>query len=176
VVATRSDPSIHLQAWRALLRAQSSLACRLERELIDAEGLPLAWFEVLLALARSPEGSLRMQQLMSTVHMTKSGVSRLVDRMEEAGLVARAGCPSDRRGAFAVITERGRERLGRAEPVHARGIDRHLASVLDVSRATALRDSLAALADALGRPGGCVPGNDADAHPTMGPRGDTSSD
>ena len=90
--------SVHIQAWRALIRAQANLACRLEHELVEAEGLPLAWYEVLLVLDRAPEGALRLQQLIDTVLMTKSGVTRLVDRMEEAGLVSRAGCPSDRRG------------------------------------------------------------------------------
>jgi DNA-binding MarR family transcriptional regulator len=150
VVETGSDESVHLQAWRALIRAQASLAGQLERELVQAEGLPLAWYEALLVLDRAPEGALRLQQLMDTVLMTKSGVSRLVDRMEVAGLVARAGCPSDRRGAFAVITEEGRARLRRAAPVHAVGIDRHLASVLDPARAAELRDALTAVADAIG--------------------------
>ena len=169
-MATGSDQSVHLQAWRALIRAQSSLACQLERELIAAEGLPLAWYEVLLALDRAPEGALRLQQLMSTVLMTKSGVSRLVDRMEEAGLVARTGCPSDRRGAYAVITDAGREKLRRAAPVHARGIDRYLAGVLDLDRAAELRDHLTAVADALGRIGVCAPGDEADVQATMTPR------
>jgi len=108
VVTSELNQSVHLQAWRALLRAQSGLACNLERELMEAEGLPLAWYEVLLVLDGAPEGAVRLQRLMDTVLMTKSGVSRLIDRMEAAGLVARTGCPSDRRGAFAVITDLGR--------------------------------------------------------------------
>ena len=149
VAITTTGQSVHLQAWRALLRAQAGLAFNLERELMAAEGLPLVWYEVLLVLDQAPEGALRLQRLMDTVLRTKSGVSRLVDRMEAAGLVTRSGCPSDRRGAFAVITEMGRERLHRAMPVHAGGIDRHLAGVLDAEQATRLRDALSALADAL---------------------------
>src|ERR1039457_1472755 len=109
MVMTETDRSVHLQAWRALLRAQAGVAGNLERELMAAEGLPLAWFEVLLVLDQAPEGALRLQRLMDTVLMTKSGVSRLVDRMETAGLVARAGRPSDRRGGFARTTPAGRE-------------------------------------------------------------------
>lgn len=173
MVETGSDESVHLQAWRALLRAQATLASHLERELVQAEGLPLAWYEVLLVLDHAPEGALRLQQLMDTVLMTKSGVSRLVDRMEEAGLVARAGCPSDRRGAFAVITGEGRARLRRAVPVHAVGIDRHLASVLDPARAAELRDALTAVADALGaKPSApCGASTAGLPQPTMAPRG-----
>ncbi|MGO8687898.1 MAG: MarR family winged helix-turn-helix transcriptional regulator [Candidatus Dormibacteria bacterium] len=153
MVVSETNQSVHLQAWRALLRAQAGLACSLERELMAAEGLPLAWYEVLLVLDHAPEGALRLQRLMDTVLMTKSGVSRLVDRMETAGLVARSGCPSDRRGAFAVITEQGRAKLRRAMPVHSAGIDRHLASVLNAEEAGRLRDALGAVADALGGEG-----------------------
>jgi DNA-binding MarR family transcriptional regulator len=176
VAETGSDESVHLQAWRALIRAQSSLACHLERELEEAAGLSLAWYEVLLVLDRAPEGALRLQQLMGTVLMTKSGVTRLVDRMEEAGLVSRSGCPSDRRGAFAVITDLGRQTLGRAAPVHAQGIDRHLASVLDPARAAQLRDSLTAVAEALGGDGGlppCLPGGEPSRESTIPARGHT---
>jgi DNA-binding MarR family transcriptional regulator len=110
---------------------------------------------------------------MDTVLMTKSGVSRLVDRMETAGLVARSGCPSDRRGAFAVITELGREKLSRATPIHSGGIDRHLAKVLDADEAARLRDALSAVADALGSEAifvGC-PGADAEDHADADPEG-----
>src|ERR1039457_4404977 len=109
MVMTETDRSVHLQAWHALLRAQAGVARNLERELMAAEGLPLAWFEVLLVLDQAPEGAIRLQRLMDTVLMTKSGVSRLVDRMEAAGLVARSGCPSDRRWALRLLTPVGRE-------------------------------------------------------------------
>lgn len=185
-----SDESVHLQAWRALLRAQASLADQLERELLAAVGLPLAWYEVLLVLDRAPEGALRLQQLLGTVLMTKSGVSRLIDRMEEAGLVRRAGCPSDRRGAFAVITDGGRAKLHLAAPIHARGIDRHLARVLAPEQASALRDALTVIADTLGpdgRASACLPGGAGDppedpdpgaaraTRPTMAPRDHSTS-
>ena len=170
---TETDRSVHLQAWHALLRAQAGVASNLERELMAAEGLPLAWFEVLLVLDQSPDGALRLQRLMDTVLMTKSGVSRLVDRMEAAGLVTRSGCPSDRRGAFAVITELGREKLHRATPIHSSGIDRHLAKVLDAEQAARLRDALSAVADALGSEAvyARCPGADGEDHTGADPEG-----
>jgi DNA-binding MarR family transcriptional regulator len=173
MVMTETDRSVHLQAWHALLRAQAGVAGNLERELMAAEGLPLAWFEVLLVLDQAPDGALRLQRLMDTVLMTKSGVSRLVDRMEAAGLVVRSGCPSDRRGAFAVITELGREKLHRATPIHSGGIERHLGKVLDAEEAARLRDALSAVADALGSEAvfaGC-PGVDAENHADADPEG-----
>jgi DNA-binding MarR family transcriptional regulator len=175
VVTSELNQSVHLQAWRALLRAQAGLACNLERELMEAEGLPLAWYEVLLVLDRAPEGAVRLQRLMDTVLMTKSGVSRLIDRMETAGLVARTGCPSDRRGAFAVITDSGREKLGRAAPVHASGIDRHLASVLDDDQAARLRDALSAIADGLGGDGAFLGCTGGDAEDRLEATGEPSS-
>jgi DNA-binding MarR family transcriptional regulator len=183
VVIAETTQSVHLQAWRALLRAQAGLACSLERELMAAEGLPLAWYEVLLVLDRDPQGAVRLQRLIDAVLMTKSGVSRLVDRMETAGLVSRSGCPSDRRGAYAVITDLGRQKLGRATPIHAAGIDRHLASILDAGQAARLRDELNSIADGLGSDGACGGCADAEAEerngdggrdadsPTIAPRG-----
>src|ERR1035437_10357463 len=173
MVMTETDRSVHLQAWHALLRAQAGVAGTLDRELMAAEGLPLAGFEVLLVLDQAPEGAIRLQRLMDTVLMTKSGVGRLVDRMEAAGLVARSGCPSDRRGAFACITDLGREKVHRATPIHAGGIDRRLAKVLDAEQAARLRDALSAVADALGSEAvyARCPGADGADHTGADPEG-----
>ncbi len=78
---------------------------------LDCYGLPRVWLEVLLRVARSPGGQLRMSDLAAQVALSPSGLTRAVDKIEEAGLVARVSCPSDRRGAFVQLTEAGRERL-----------------------------------------------------------------
>ncbi len=116
-----------LAAWRALLEAHEAVTDLLERELEEERGLPLSKFEVLLKLAEAPGGRLRMLELAQSVLLSKSGLSRLVDRMEEAELVRRERCPSDRRGAYAVLTDQGRAVLRRAAPVHLRGIEEHFA-------------------------------------------------
>ncbi|HZD38562.1 MAG TPA: MarR family transcriptional regulator [Actinomycetes bacterium] len=116
-----------LAAWRALLEAHAAVTDLLERELEQERGLPLSKFEVLLELAEAPGGRMRMLELAQSVVLSKSGLSRLVDRMEEAELVRRERCPSDRRGYFAVLTERGRAVLRRAAPVHLSGIQEHFA-------------------------------------------------
>jgi len=130
------------------------VAGNLERELMAAEGLPLAWFEVLLALDQSPDGALRLQRLMDTVLMTKSGVSRLVDRMEAAGLgdplrlsVGPGVAPSPSSPSWA-----GRSCIGRP-PSHFAAIDRHLAPrVLDAEEAAPAAATPSALsANALGQ-------------------------
>jgi DNA-binding MarR family transcriptional regulator len=95
---------------------------RLERQLgADLEarcGLPHAWFEVLVRLARSENGQLTMGALAEQVTLTTGGVTRLVDRMDAAGFVERLPCPTDRRVAFAAITEAGRKKLTEASEVH----------------------------------------------------------
>src|SRR6266511_3673165 len=120
-----------LAAWRALMEAHAAVTDLLERELEQERGLPLSKFEVLLKLAQS-------------VLLSKSGLSRLVDRMEEAGLVRRERCPSDRRGAYAVLTDEGRALLRRAAPVHLRGIEEHFARHL-------ADDEVQVLAEVLGK-------------------------
>jgi DNA-binding MarR family transcriptional regulator len=131
-VCMRNRPDdAQLAAWRALLEAHAAVTDLLERELEQERGLPLSKFEVLLKLAEAPGGRLRMLELAQSVLLSKSGLSRLVDRMEEAELVRRERCPSDRRGAYAVLTDEGRRVLRRAAPVHLRGIQEHFASHLD---------------------------------------------
>ena len=128
----RNGPDeLHLAAWRALLEAHAAVTDLLERELEQELGLPLSKFEVLLKLADAPGGRMRMLELADSVLLSKSGLSRLIDRMVESGLVRRERCPSDRRGAFAVITDEGGRVLRRAAPVHLRGIQEHFARHLE---------------------------------------------
>src|SRR5436305_12544159 len=124
-----------LAAWRALLASHAALIGRLGEELQEEKGLPLPWYEVLLWLGQAPDGRMRMGELADSLLLTPSGVTRLVDRMESDGLVARQRCPSDRRGWHAVITPAGRARLRAAAPVHLRGIQRHFASHLSDEQA-----------------------------------------
>src|SRR5688572_6519414 len=93
--------------WRALLEAHSRVLEAVEQDLVQDLQLPLSWFEVLLHLARTPEGSLRMQDLASKTLLSKSGLTRLADRIESAGLIERTSCASDRRGTFATLTKKG---------------------------------------------------------------------
>jgi DNA-binding MarR family transcriptional regulator len=120
----RPDPA-SLSAWRLLLEAHATVTELLEHELVAERSLPLNRYDVLLNLAEAPEGRLRMQELSESVLLSKSGLSRLVDRMVEAGLVRRERCQDDRRGWFAVLTDQGRSALRRAAPVHLRGIQEH---------------------------------------------------
>ncbi len=110
----------HLRMWRAFLGTHSAVVKHLERRMHERHGLPLAWWDVLLQLADGPEGRLRMGELAESVLLTRSGITRLVDRMIEAGLVHRETCPGDRRGYYAVITQQGRDTIEKVGPDHSK--------------------------------------------------------
>lgn len=119
-----------LAAWVTFLQAHSVVVDALGRDLEREHGLPLAWYEVLLRLGMSDQGRLRMLDLSRSLLLSKSGVTRLVDRMEEARLVSRQPSPDDRRVIWAAITPRGRRAFDAAAPIHLRGVERHFMEVL----------------------------------------------
>jgi MarR family transcriptional regulator, 2-MHQ and catechol-resistance regulon repressor len=123
------------------IEAHAGLTRELERRLERDCGLPVQWFEVLLRLARTPGGQLRMTDLAAQTVLTPSGLTRVVDKLEAAGLVRRQSCASDRRGSFATLTAKGRRRVDVAVPVHLRHIEELLGSALG----RAELDELAAL-------------------------------
>jgi DNA-binding MarR family transcriptional regulator len=111
-----------LAAWRAFLRAHAHVLRRLEQDLVTAHDLPLASYDVLVQLAESPARQLRMTDLAERVLLSRSGLTRLVDRLEREGLVERRACPSDARGTLAVLTDAGTARLRQAWPTHLSGV------------------------------------------------------
>ncbi|MBA4179966.1 MAG: MarR family transcriptional regulator [Anaerolinea sp.] len=127
-----------MRAWRAFLEAHSRLTTRLGDELEAETGLPLSWYDVLVHLAEATGNRLRMTDLAGAVLLSKSGLTRLVDRLCAAGLVARCPDPDDRRGTFVELTEAGRNRLRAASPVHLRGIEEHFGRHFTGPEATAL--------------------------------------
>lgn len=131
-----------IDAWRALLATHAALVDRLSEELEEERDLPLPWYEVLLFLNLAPDGRLRMGELAGSLLLTPSGITRLIDRMEDKGLVQRQQCPSDRRGWHAVITPAGRSQLKGAAPVHRRGIEEHFGRHLSDEEADVLADTL----------------------------------
>ncbi|MGI9119800.1 MAG: MarR family winged helix-turn-helix transcriptional regulator [Acidimicrobiales bacterium] len=136
-----------ITAFGMLLEAHAVLVAAVGRELEVATKLPLTWFEILIRLARSPGQQLRMTELAAQASLSTSGVSRLVDRLEEVGLIRREACPSDRRGAFAVLTDAGVEALDAAIPVHIESLGRHLGDPLGPDRLLALTGMLEILRD-----------------------------
>jgi DNA-binding MarR family transcriptional regulator len=111
-----------LRAWRGLLRAHTALVKALDCQLVDGHGLPLTSYEVLMQVADAPDGRMRMYDIADSVLLSRSGLTRLVDRLERDGLLRRESCPSDARGSFAVVTEAGREKLEAARATHLAGV------------------------------------------------------
>jgi DNA-binding MarR family transcriptional regulator len=114
-----------LGVWRAFLRVHANAMRQLERELLAGTGMPLAWYDVLLQLAEAPQRRLRMAELADRALLSRSGLTRLVDRLQGEGLVRREPSPEDARGTFTVLTRDGLARLRAAAPVHLAGIRRH---------------------------------------------------
>jgi DNA-binding MarR family transcriptional regulator len=129
---TRSIPTHEqLAAWRAFLRAHATITRALETELVAEQKLSLAAYDVLVQLEEAPERRLRMTELADAVLLSRSGVTRLVDRLERGGLVARFPVESDGRGVAAELTDAGLNRLRTASRTHLGGVVRHFAAVLD---------------------------------------------
>jgi DNA-binding MarR family transcriptional regulator len=127
----RAPTPEQLVAWRTLLIAHAQVTRRLEAELAAEHDLPLASYDVLVQLAEVPGRSLRMIELADRVLLSRSGLSRLVDRLVREGLVERAPCLEDARGTLAVLTPAGLQRLREASVTHLRGVHDHVTSRLD---------------------------------------------
>ena len=111
-----------LAVWRGFLRVHASLAKQLDHELDTTHGLPLSSYEVLINLQAAPGRKLRMADLADRALLSRSGMTRLVDRLERQGLLARDTCASDARGCFAVLTDAGEALLAKARVTHLDGV------------------------------------------------------
>ena len=126
-VDTRSGPIKELApeelgAWRGLLRIHSALVKALDAELLAAHSLPLTSYEVLINLQAAPGRRRRMAELADGVLLSRSGMTRLVDRLEREGLLERDPCTDDGRGTFAVLTDKGEALLDEARRTHLDGV------------------------------------------------------
>jgi DNA-binding MarR family transcriptional regulator len=128
------------RAWRGLVRMTSQLNARMNRQLQDDYGISLADYEVLVALTDAAAGRCRVFEIAETLAWEQSRVSHQLARMQRRGLVARQECPTDARGAFAVLTEAGRAAIERAAPAHVETVRQLVFDGLS-------RDQLAALTE-----------------------------
>jgi DNA-binding MarR family transcriptional regulator len=147
-----------LGAWRAFLRAHSQISRVLEAQLVAEHDLPLASYDVLLQLAEAEGRRLRMTELADRVLLSRSGLTRLVDRLERDGLLERQACPNDARGTHAVLTEAGVERLRTAAPTHLRGVSERVTSRLTETELDTLQHLMQKLLDGPADPGSCGEG------------------
>jgi MarR family transcriptional regulator, 2-MHQ and catechol-resistance regulon repressor len=137
-----------IQLMGLIVRTHRRLTDSLGRELEQNVGIPLVFFDVLIHVGGAPDRRLTMSKLSADVALTTGGVTRLVDRMVEAGLVEREACPNDRRSIYVVLTPDGQAVLERAVAEHIAGIDRHLVAHLNDGDRAALEAALNKVLDA----------------------------
>ena len=140
---TTRDP--RLAAWSTFLRAHARVVRELERELQAEEDLALTDYDVLVQLAGADDRRLRMSELADRLLLSRSGATRLVDRLVADGLVERVTCEADRRGQWAALTDAGLARLRRAAPTHLRGVAIHFLDRLSADDLAALERMLDAV-------------------------------
>jgi DNA-binding MarR family transcriptional regulator len=141
----RNPSDAAVKAWIGLMRAREAVLGAIERDLKAADCLALAWYDVLLELVRAPHGRLRPLEIEKETLLAQYNLSRLLDRLEREGLVAREPCDDDGRGQWAVITDKGRAAQARTWKVYARSIQRHVGEKLDDKAAATLADLLGRL-------------------------------
>jgi len=137
-----------VQLFGLLLETNARLSKSLGLELEKSCDLPLPWFEVLLQLRKSPDGRLKMNEIADAIVHSTGGTTRLIDRLEEAGLTERQNCPDDRRAIHVAITSLGNKKLDKALEVHLTYLDERLGTTLTKSE----RTSLSALLNKLNAP------------------------
>ena len=117
---SETEPALEpvVSAWRAIAASHAAACAALEREMGKRHGLGVSEFEVLDRLAESGRSDFRSQELAEAVHLSQSALSRLIDRLEKDGLVARCLCGEDRRGIYVTLTPAGRDRHAEAAPTH----------------------------------------------------------
>lgn len=138
---TRREQAV-VALWGDLTQATDQVRARLSRLLEAGPGLAPEEVELLMLLAAAPERRLRMIDVSESLRLSKSGVTRLVDRLQDRGLVVRAACPSDRRVVYAGLTEEGANALEEAAPIFVSGLMEHLGSRLEEAQVERLRRDL----------------------------------
>jgi MarR family 2-MHQ and catechol resistance regulon transcriptional repressor len=137
-----------ITAMGLLAEAFGGLSARFSAQLAEYDLAPVE-FEVLIRLARSPQGQLRMTDLASQTGITTSGITRVIDRLDRDRLVCRSACPTDRRSSYAVITAAGRDRLDQVLPKHVELIDEWFTGRLSKEQLDAVLDGLRIVRDAV---------------------------
>jgi DNA-binding MarR family transcriptional regulator len=160
IPVTPDDP--RLGAWRSVIQAHARLTRTLDEELQAAHRLSLAEYDALLQLANAPDRRLRMSALADRVLLSRSGITRLVDRLVAAGMVERSTCTTDARGAEAALTAEGLQRLREASATHLDGVGRLFLDVIEPADRAAVQramDRVLANLGGIGAEGDCMPGS-----------------
>ncbi|GCE31259.1 MarR family transcriptional regulator [Dictyobacter alpinus] len=141
-----------LKAWRTFITAHATVIDLIERNLAEAKQLPLSSYDVLLALVEAPNRRLRMNELAHAVVLSRSGLTRLVDRLEQEGFLKRDRTGPDRRATYAVLTLKGFRAFRQAWPIYAQGIEKHFAQHLTEQEMSMLTQMLGRVLAAAEKP------------------------
>ena len=133
------------RVWRNYIAATRMVESELERQLQRDSGLPTTYFEIMVSLSEAPDRTLRMSELAERSRFSRSRLSHAIARMEQQGWVERRECPSDKRGAFAVLTEKGFDMLAAAAPGHVEQVRTLMFDVLSEEQITQLGEICATL-------------------------------
>ncbi len=136
-------PDKKISAWIELLRSQKTLLNTIEKALKEAGYPPLTWYDVLLELRKAEEAGLRPMELETRILLPQYGLSRLLNRMQRAGLIVRSKDPEDGRGQIIEITDLGRRVQADMWPVYATALKQAFGDKLTTNEATELHDMLA---------------------------------
>jgi DNA-binding MarR family transcriptional regulator len=160
VSETRWLTSCEQEVWRAFITAADALTDQFARQLQRDSGMPYTYYEILVALSEAPNRTLRMSELAGARGSSRSRLSHAVARLEEVGWVTRRTCPTDKRGSFAQLTEKGFAALEAAAPGHVTEVREKLFDVLTPEQVEQLGEISNAILRGLGVPGpaGCSVG------------------
>jgi DNA-binding MarR family transcriptional regulator len=134
-----------LSTWRFFIKTHAKIIEKIEQDLAEQKRVPLTTYDVLIALYEATDRKLRIGDLNKKVLLTKSGLTRLIDRLEREGLIRRERSEEDRRGSYAALTEAGEIELRRAWPVYARGIKNYFAAPFSKGELDFMHTALEAL-------------------------------
>ena len=136
-----APPDLKFKAWYGTLQASLRTLDLIEREVEQETGIPLAWYECLIFLHKGGSERRQMSELAEAILMSRGGATRVIARMEEAGLVVREIPPENRRVTYAVLTKKGRETADRVRPVHEAAVRRYFSDAIDDEQAAVLLES-----------------------------------
>jgi DNA-binding MarR family transcriptional regulator len=140
--ATHAATTPHGEAWGALARTHAAVSQRLQDALAQSDFPPLPWYEMLAAIADSPDRRMRMGELAEALVITRGGLTKLVDRLVKAGLLERTFCETDRRVSYATLLPAGEHLLAEMRPVIVGELELAFSANLSVGQAEELRETL----------------------------------
>jgi len=135
-------PEPHLSAWRGVLDTHAAVVGAVEQALADADLPPLAWYDVLWAIRSAPGRRIRMAELASSLTVSRGGLTKLADRLEDAGLMRREAAEDDGRGLYATVTPEGEKMLRRMWPVYAKVLQEAFVAPIREREAAVIAEAL----------------------------------